>query len=790
MDDPLFASDPVESAGLPRPLHPTIATHWGLYRARLRDGVAIALDPYEKDSDPSPIGTMLIETREAPARIRAPHVRASFLDHGAAARGEGRGNEPFVPVDWKTALDLVARELERVRGTYGNESIYGGSYGWASAGRFHHAQSQLHRFLNTIGGYVRSVQNYSFAAGDVILPHVIGSTDGLVGGHTPWSEIAGHAELILMFGGAPLRNAQVNSGGLARHATRAALSAVASGGTSIVNVSPLRDDVLDDIGAEWIGIHPNTDVALMLALAHVLLAEDLHDRAFLARYTTGFERLADYISGAEDGIAKTPDWAAPITGIAAETIRDLARRLARQKSMIMVAWALQRADHGEQPFWMAMALAAMLGGIGLPGRGIGYGYASSGGIGHPASPIAWPPLPQGTNAVKTFIPVARIADMLLDPGGTYAYNGTTRIYPHARLVYWVGGNPFHHHQDLNRLVAAWRKPETIIVHDSFWNAHARHADIVLPAATQIERNDIAAASRDGFLAASHKLFEPAGSARTDYEIFSGLARRLGAGEAFTAGRDEAAWLRHLYAETRKRAERAKYALPDFDTFWREGIIELASREKPAPLFARFRADPDADPLPTPSGRIELFSERIASFCYDDCPGHPTWIEPAEWLGAPLAETYPLHLLSNQPARKLHSQYDLGAHSRAGETAGRETLRIHPADAATRGIVSGDVVRVFNTRGELLAGALVTDAIVAGVVQMPTGAWYDPVAPGGLDRHGNPNVLTLDKGTSRLAQGPSANSCLVEVALYDGVPPPLTCFEPPALRQSSGSFREP
>jgi biotin/methionine sulfoxide reductase len=781
MDKTILDTLQEDAAALPRPLRPTIATHWGIYRACMRGGVAVEIDPYEEDADPSPIGTMLIESRCAPARILEPHVRASFLDRGAAAGGAGRGAEPFVQVDWTTALDLVAAELTRVRATDGNQAIYGGSYGWASAGRFHHAQSQLHRFLNTIGGFVRSVQNYSYAAGDVILPHVIGSTNGLVIGHTPWSEIAGHAELVVMFGGTPLRNAQVNSGGVARHRTREALFGMARGGTSFVNVSPLRDDVQDELGAEWLAIAPNTDVALMLALAHTLVAENLHDKGFLARYTTGFERLAAYIDGTADGIAKTADWAAVITGLPAHAIADLAHRMAQQKTFIMVAWALQRADHGEQPFWMAIALAAMLGGIGHAGRGIGFGYASAAGIGDPPSPVAWAALPQGANAVKAFIPVARIADMLLEPGTTYDYNGAARSYPHVRLIYWAGGNPFHHHQDLNRLVAAWRRPETIIVHESFWNAHARHADIVLPAATQIERNDIAAANRDGFLAASHKLFDPAGSARTDYEIFAALARLLGTETAFTEGRDEAHWLRHLYAVTKRTADAGGYDLPDFETFWRQGVVELPSRAKPAPLLAGFRADPQANPLPTPSGRIELYSERIAGFFYADCPGHPAWIEPAEWRGAPQAKRYPLHLLSNQPARKLHSQYDLGFYSQAAKIAGREALRINPADAAARGIASGDVVRVFNDRGAVLAGALVTDAIVAGTVQMSTGAWYDPIEPGGLDKHGNPNVLTLDKGTSQLAQGPSPNSCLVELERYEGAPPPLTCYDPPPLR---------
>ena len=162
----------------------------------------------------------MIAARTSPARILRPAVRRSFLMKGAAAGGAGRGAEPFVEVSWDDAVGLVARELDRVRRDHGNQAIYGGSYGWASAGRFHHAQSQIHRFLNTIGGYTRSVQNYSFAAADTILPHVIGDRRGLASGHTPWRLLAGHSHLIVMLGGASHKNAQVSSGGLSRHTLR------------------------------------------------------------------------------------------------------------------------------------------------------------------------------------------------------------------------------------------------------------------------------------------------------------------------------------------------------------------------------------------------------------------------------------------------------------------------------------------------------------------------------------------------------------------------------------------
>ena len=775
-------------SALPEVATPLVATHWGIYRARIENGTAVALEPHASDPDPSPIGPSMLAARTAPARILKPAIRKSFLEKGHAAGGAGRGGEPFVEVEWETALSLVASELERVRKTHGNAAIYGGSYGWGSAGRFHHAPTQLHRFLNCIGGYTRSVQNYSFAAADVILPHVLGTTQGLAAGHTPWGLLAGHSQLVVMFGGMPVRNAQVSNGGIVRHGTSAGIRSVRAGGARFVNVSPLRDDALADIDAEWLAIRPNTDTALMLALAHVLISEGLHDKAFVDRYTIGFDRLAAYIVGESDGTPKSPEWAAAITGIPADTTRALAREMAAKRTLVTVAWALQRADHGEQPIWMGAALAALLGQIGLPGGGIGYGYSASGGIGIDASTVTWPSLAQGKTRVDDFIPVSRVTDMLLNPGEPYDYNGKRYTFPEIRLVYWAGGNPFHHHQDLNRLLEGWRKPETIIVHEHYWNAHARHADIVFPSATMMERNDIAASGRDNFIAASHRVCAPPAGVRTDYEVFRELSARLGAEQEYSEGRDEAAWLRHLYAEAHKKAESAGQRLPDFEAFWQAGVTEVATHP-PEPLLAKFRADPVKHKLATPSGRIELYSERIASFGYDDCLGHPAWIEPKEWLGSDAARQFPLHLLSNQPPRKLHSQYDHADHARAHKIAGREPVRLSPAEAARRGIVAGDIVRVFNARGQVLAAAVLDDRVREGVAQLSTGAWFDPAEPGrpgALDKHGNPNVLTPDHGTSRLAQAPSPNSCLVEIERYDAVAPPVTCFDPPAFTATGTS----
>jgi biotin/methionine sulfoxide reductase len=513
-----------------------------------------------------------------------------------------------------------------------------------------------------------------------------------------------------------------------------------------------------------------------------LIAENLYDRAFLYTYTVGFERLRAYIMGETDGIPKDAAWASHITQIPAQTIVALARRMATVRTMIGVSWSVQRADHGEQPYWMAIALAAMLGQIGLPGGGFGFGYGATGGIGNPHPRLPIPQLPIGANSVQAYIPTARCSDMLLNPGATFDFNGRRLTYPDIRLVYWCGGNPFHKIQDLNRLLRAWQKPETIIIHEPWWTPAARRADIVLPCATTLERNDIGAAPRDRFYFAMQKAIEPVGEARTDYDIYSLLAERLGFSAQFTEGRTEMEWLRHLYDLARDQAAKRSIGMPSFDAFWEAGHVEFQVPGNPPVLLAAYRDDPEAHPLRTPSGRIELFSETIAAFGYDDCPGHPVWLEPAEWLGSEQATVYPLHLLSNQPRSRLHSQLDCGEVSRGSKVANREPVWLHPDDATVRDIANGDVVRIYNDRGACLAGAVVTDAIRPGVIQLATGAWFDPLNPaeiGSLDKHGNPNVLTLDKGTSKLAQCSIAQTALVEVERFDGEPPPITAFEPPA-----------
>ncbi|MGH7031392.1 MAG: molybdopterin-dependent oxidoreductase, partial [Stellaceae bacterium] len=542
------------------------------------------------------------------------------------------------------------------------------SQGWSSAGLFHEARGQLRRFLAACGGFVDQTSNYSFGAALTFLPHILGSAQAVAGPLTSWSSIAKHTRLFVLFGGANPKNTQVAKGGCAWHGTSGWVAALARAGVRVVNVSPIREDGPDAVAPEWIAIRPNTDAAMMLALAHTLVAEGRHDAAFLARYCRGFERVLPYLTGAADGVAKDAAWAEPITGVPAQTIRALARQMAAERTMLTASWSLQRADHGEQAYWALVLLAACLGQIGLPGGGFGFGYGSSGNIAEPPPLYAGPSMPSLRNPAGLAIPAARIADCLLHPGERYDYDGASATYPDIRLVYWAGGNPFHHHQDLNRLRRAWRRPETIIVHEPWWTATARHADIVLPATTTLERNDIGCSPRDRFVIAMHRAIDPVGEARNDFDILRELARRLGCEDAFAEGRDEAEWLRHIYGQFRERAR--SNLVPELDAFWEKGWIEIPRASEEYVLLADFRADPEGRKLRTPSGRIELYSEAIAAFNYDDCPPHPAWIEPAEWLGAKEAAQFPLHLVSSQPRHKLHSQMDAGPVSARGKIGGR------------------------------------------------------------------------------------------------------------------------
>lgn len=758
-------------------------SHWGSFTALVQDGRLVATVPFEADRYPTPMIHNFPALAYDPTRVSQPMVREGFLRDRQNSDRTGRGREPFVPVDWDTALDLVAEELERVRSTYGNEAIYGGSYGWASAGRLHACDEQTNRFLSLIGGYVDDVTNYSYGAGMTLLPHVLGDNQAIGGPVTTWDSIRDHTELFVMIGGAVFKNGQISWGGCGEHTSEPGFRAAVDAGMQVIAINPVLEDEAAEYGAEWLPIRPNTDTALLLALTWTLVEEDLADLGFLASHTTGWARVRPYLAGETDGTPKTAEWAASITEIPAETIRTLARRMAGQRTMLSASWALQRADHGEQSWWATILLASALGQIGLPGGGFAFSYGSTNGIGASRSQdVSVPGMHRGRNPLRKRIPVARIADMLLNPGARFDYNGRTDTYPEIKLIYWAGGNPFHHHQDLNRLTRAWAVPETVIVHEPFWTATARRADIVLPATTTLERNDISFSTRDRWLVAMKQVIRPVGQARNDFDIYADLADRFGVRSAFTEDRDERAWLEHFYTRARDNATRRGVALPSFEGFWEAGSYQMPEGDCEYVYLADFRTAPERFPLYTDSGKIELYSERIASFGYDCCPPHPTWLEPFEWLGhAKVAET-PLHLISSHPQWRLHSQMDNGPYAKANKVAGREPIHIHPDDATARGLADGDLAEMVNERGAAVVGVKVTDRVRPGVVVVYEGVWFDPERPGepgSRDKHGSPNMVTRDIGTSKLGQGCTAQTVLVDVRRIDAAPT-VTVYDPPPI----------
>jgi biotin/methionine sulfoxide reductase len=756
-------------------IHPH-SSHWGAFGAAWQDG-RLVVTPHPGDPDPNELIQNLPSALRHRARIARPMVRRGWFEKGPG-KSDRRGRDTFVPMEWDAVLDLLAAELARVRDAHGPGAVFGGSYGWSSAGRFHHAQSQVHRFLNTtLGGYVKSVNSYSAGASAVILPHVLGPFEAVTRQSVTWEQIVAHTDIVIAFGGMALKNSMVASGGVSRHTERGAMAAAQARGCEFLLVSPLRSDLPGEAGAEWIAPLPGTDTALMLGLVHTLVTEGLHDQAFIDTYCEGWPVFEAYLTGATDGIAKNAEWAGGITGLPAGQIAALARRLAGKRTLVTVSHSLQRAEHGEQPVWMGAVLAAALGQIGLPGGGYSYALGTLAHYGRVNNAVPLASLPQGANGVPDFIPVARISDMLLNPGKKFDYNGRSMTYPDIRLVYWAGGNPFHHHQDLNRLRRAFAEIDTLVVHELGWTATARHADIVLPATMTLEREDLGGTSTDTTLIAMHKLAEPFGEARDDYTIFAGLAERLGRGEKFTEGRTARQWLAHLYERTRTALAKQNLPAPSFEEFWQRGELTLPSEPDDGGILRAFRDDPVGAKLPTPSGRIEIFSKTIADFGYADCPGHPAWLPPVDVPDA----ASPLRLIANQPMTRLHSQFDFGAHSTAHKHRGREVMHMHPDAAAARGIEDGDIVRIFNIRGACLAGVRLTDGIHPGVVQLPTGAWYDPddtQSDAALCVHGNPNVLTRDAGTSSLAQGCTGQHTVVQVEPFRGNLPPIRAYDPP------------
>jgi len=797
------------------------ASHFGAVKTKVRNGRFESVEAFEEDRYPSTLIQGLPARTYAQDRILYPCVREGYLKNGYKSDKSKRGSDKYVRVSWEKAFDLIADELKRVYKSYGPNAVYGGSYGWFCVGSLNNPQALVGRMLGVAGGYTSRTLTYSTHAIRAITPYVTGG-DESSNQQTAYPNLIANSECIVFWSSDPINTNQI-AWGVPDHQSYEYMKQLKAEAKKrnikFYCIDPVYNNTAMYFGAEHIKVRPTTDVAMMLGMAHYLYSENLYSKEFVEKYTSGFAEFKAYLLGeGEDKVIKTPEWAAKICGVEASVIKMLAKEFASKRTMLMGGWGFQRAHHGEQPHWMLITLASMLGQIGLAGGGFGCAYHySDGGVPAPAAatgnalsnngsqgavagadaPAASPGLTGMSVNSKVdgpwkqrkihVIPVSRIVECLENPGREILFDGKKLTYPDLKMAYWAGGNPFHHHQDRNRMIKAWQKFETFVVNECFWTATARMADIVLPATTEQERNDITKSHTNSYIFAMKKAVEPAGEAMDDFDIFVNILRRFSAAEvlAFTEGKSKMEWIRSFYDASYEKAKKSGVAMPAFDEFWEKGFVKFETPESAKNFikYKTFRDNPVTNRLGTPSGKIEIFSRKIAGYGYKECKGHPTWFEPMEWLGSSVAKEFPLNLVSPHPKYRLHSQLNNTWLRDLEEVQGREPIWMHPKDAAKRGIQNGDVVRIFNKRGQVLGGAVVTEAVMEGVVRMQEGAWYDPKEPGKIGSlcvHGDVNVLIADIPTSELAQGNQATA-LVEIEKFKGELPPIGIFKAPVMK---------
>ncbi|HCH3190002.1 TPA: trimethylamine-N-oxide reductase TorA [Vibrio parahaemolyticus] len=772
-------------------------SHWGAFRAHIYAGKVQEIKPLELDKNPTEMLNGIKGIIYSPSRVRYPMVRLDWLKkHKYSA--DTRGNNRFIRVTWDEALDLFYRELERVQKEYGPWALHAGQTGWNQTGSFNNCTAHMQRAVGMHGNFITKVGDYSTGAGQTIMPYVLGSTEVYAQG-TSWSEILENSDNIILWANDPVKNLQVGWN-CETHESFKYLAElkekVAKGEINVLSVDPVKNKTQRYLENDHLYINPMTDVAFMLAVAHVLYNENLYDKKFIDTYCLGFEEFIQYVQGkTKDKVEKTPEWAAAICGVKADKIREFARMLVSGRTQILMGWCIQRQEHGEQPYWAAAVVAAMVGQIGLPGGGISYGHHYS-SIGVPSTGFAGPGgfprnLDQGMkpkwdnndfNGYSRTIPVARWIDCLLEPGKEINYNGGKVKLPDFKMMVISGCNPWHHHQDRNRMKKAFRKLQTVVTIEFAWTATCRFSDIVLPACTQWERNDIdvyGSYSNKGLIA-MHRLVDPLFQSKPDFQIMSELTQRFGRREEYTRGMSEMEWIESLYNDC-KKANEGKFEMPEFNEFWEKSVLDFGEG-KPWVRHADFRKDPELNPLGTPSGFIEITSRKIGRYGYEHCQEHPMWFEKSERsLGGPGSDKYPFWLQSCHPDKRLHSQMCESEEFRATYAVqGREPVYINPIDAKAKGIKDGDLVRVFNGRGQLLAGAVLTDSYPRGVIRIEEGAWYGPLneKEGAICTYGDPNTLTQDIGSSELAQATSANTCIVDFEKFTGKVPPVTSFGGP------------
>ena len=698
-------------------------------KVHVEDGVIRRI---ETDDGEEPQLRACVRGRAYRQRVYAPD-RLKYPMKRVGERGEGK----FEQITWEEALDTVASELKRVKETYGPTAIFYVPYS-GNTGTFLHSQLAVYRLLTMYGGFTPHWGSASFW-GSLFSSQVTYGT--ITTGHTRDDLL--NSRLIIMWGWNPAETVLITG-------TSFYLTQAKEKGIKIVSVDPRFTDSAAAFATQWIPIRPGTDTAMLIAMAYVMIKENILDQKFLDRYTVGFNRFKEYVLGEEDGVPKTPVWAEKITGVPAETIETLAREYATMKpAALMCTGAPGRTAIGEQFHRALSTLSAMTGNIGIQGgEPTGFGFQPVGlqamtGTGL-ISGLITGNLPEGT-AQKRGVHITKVWDAIL--------KGKAGGYPDDfKLVYITNGNALNQFPNSNKGVKALRKPEFVVVHEQFMTPTARFADILLPVNTHLERNDIIRPWFSGpWYIYMNKVIDSLYESRSDLEICTELAKRLGIEGYSDKTEDE--WLMEFW----KAAEGMAYTkpLPDYDTLKQEGVHKIRL-EKPVIAFKKQIEDPENHPFPTPSGKIEIYSERLAAMDNLRLPPVPKYMETWEGRDDPLAKKYPLQLITTHFKRRIHSQFDNIPWLKELEP---HELWINSVDARERDIKHGDMVKIFNDRGEVIIPAKVTERIMPGVVSIYQGAWYSPDQKG-TDRGGCANVLTKDEHSP--AGAFCSNSALVQV----------------------------
>lgn len=757
------------------------ADHYGPFIATVDRGKVTKITPTAADKRPTEMLTVgMIERTYDKTRIAGPVVRKGYLEgvkSGGSRKPELRGKDEWVQVSWDTALGLTAKAILDTIEKYGNESCFSSSYGGWSHGGIFRPNVLQGRFFNLLGGSSMTTGDYSAGAGQVIMPLVLGDLE-VYSAQTAWEQLRDHSELVVFIGCDPDKNNRIEYT-VADHEMYAGWEAIKKAGVKFISINPQVTTTDEAMGSEWVRIVPNTDTALFLAMAYHLVSNGKHNKAFIDQYTVGFDRYEAYLLGKDaDGTPpKTPEWASKITGIPAQKIRELADLMASKRTQLCGSWAIQRAHHGEMPYWAIVNFACILGNIGLPGQGVGFSWHYGGGGTAQSGGTAPTGMSQGRNPVKKICPASRISEMLLNPGKEFTYNGSKYTYPKIKLIYNAGNNAYSHQQDLNELARAIADVDTIICQDCWWNGSARWADIVLPATTTMERNDISTGGTYNIdkVFAMKQVIAPVGEALDDFEIFRRLAALCGVEYAFTEGKTQMDYIKAGYTGCSAAAN-----MP-FEQFWEVGMapIKVPPEAHQWVRHSNFRDDPQKNPLHTPTGKIEMYSATVEKMNLPDMPPMPKWLEPGEYLGN--AKKGQLHVVSPHPYWRLHSQMNNSESLRKHYTVQtREPLTISVEDAKERGIADGDLVELYNERGAMVVGARVSDKIMPGVVSLYEGAWPQ-IDSKGRCNNGLINFVTSSRPSSGLTQATTANTCLASLRkCTDADPGGSRAFEPPPI----------